>query len=107
MNDTQQEPLDCPGRSLIERRGRLVQQECHRSIRQGACERYTLRLAPRQVADISLVVSGQADTLKQRSNLLGREPFTSLLRSESYVRGHRPGEKYALCMTIPTRRLNS
>lgn len=55
--------------------------------------RAALRLACREVAHISFLVTRQADTLKQRGNLLRREPLTILPRPESQIRGHCPREE--------------
>src|SRR6266849_2148499 len=60
-NDAQHKILDPSRRNVIERRGRLVEQECLRSVRQRAGQRHTLGLASREVAHISFLVPKQAD----------------------------------------------
>src|SRR5271157_1553005 len=92
-NDTEQEFLDRSRRAVVERRGRLVQQERLRNIRQCTRERYALSLASREVADISFLVIGQTDALQQAGDLFRGERLALLLRPERHVRRHRPGEE--------------
>ena len=61
--------FDAGRRGLIQRGGRLVEQQRFGRVRQRAGDRDALRLAAGQMGDIALPIAGETDSLQKRRDL--------------------------------------
>ncbi len=76
-------PFDTTHRSLVERRGRLVQQQCLGSIRQRPRHGNPLRFSGRQRDHAAILICRQADAFEQRSDLVFRNLLTGVAAGQT------------------------
>ena len=107
LNDAENEFFDCAHRVFIQRRGRLISKQDLGSIRQRSRKCDPLGFAAGKIADVALRKFGQADAIQERFDPLRRQDFAALLGPNAMFEETVPGNRWAVCMTMPTRRRRS
>ena len=93
LPDLTDEGLDIALGGLVECRGRLVEQQGLRRVRQGARKGDALRFASGQIRDVTRLESRESDPRQQFFDLSRAEVLSALFRSKLQIFSNLPGKQ--------------